>query len=208
VFIKFINWLGGDASYKLIRRGFYPHGQGVIDVYVRPGKHLRQTTLLEAKKTSIGGKSFCSRLPEHIASRQAKAARDYLLQEGIDVNEIIQSSESASIDPGSGISLWCEGDGMFLGSDNLGMKGKRAEEVGKEAAAKLSSEISRGAPLDSHMGDMVLPYLLLSGERSEVKISKITNHLLTEVFVAKRFDERRVHLEGVLGETGILKVNG
>jgi|YelNatPaOPRAMG01_1025707.scaffolds.fasta_scaffold15860_4 RNA 3'-terminal phosphate cyclase (ATP) len=205
VFVKAVNWLGGNVSYQLKRRGYYPRGQGVVEVRVEPVRHLKGATLLERRGVRVRGRSHCSRLPAHVARRQAMSAKEMLLRKGIQDVEIAESTDDDSLDPGSSVALWLEEEGVFLGSDSLGARGKKAEFVGSEAAEKLISELSTGAPLDAHMGDMILPYLFLSTEKSEVRISRVTMHLFTEVYVAKKFPGIRVELVGDVEQAGLLR---
>lgn len=205
VFVRAINWLGGNISYQLKRRGYYPRGQGFVEVRVEPARYIRGANLLKIYEVRVRGKSHCSKLPTHVARRQAISAKEVLIKNGIQDVEIVESTDEDSLDPGSSIALWIEGEGVFVGSDGIGARGKRAELVGGEAAEKLVLDLRTGAPLDSHMGDMILPYLILSNEKSEVRISRVTMHLITEVYVAKKFPGVDVELIGDFGQEGLLR---
>lgn len=205
VFVRAINWLGGSVSYTLRRRGYYPRGQGIVDVRVEPAHQIRGANLLKRRSLRVGGKSHCSNLPTHVARRQAVSARDRLLKSGIKDVDIAESTDDSALDPGSCVALWLEEDGVFLGSDSLGARGKRAEAVGAEAAERLISELEAGAPLDSHMGDMILPYLIISAEKSEVRVSRVTMHAFTEIYVARKFPRVRVELVGEIGQEGVIR---
>src|SRR5207245_1899808 len=72
-----------------------------------------------------------------------------------------------------------------LGSDARGERGRPAEEVGSTAGKILVEEVQSGAWLDRHMGDMIVPYLVLAEGASEVSISRVTQHTRTNVKVAQ-----------------------
>ena len=113
------------------------------------------------------------------------------------------------IGPGTGIVLWAESDtGMRIGSDNLGARGKRAEEVGKEAAEYLIGELSSGMAVDSHLCDMLVPYLAIATGNSRIGITKVTSHLVTNIAIAKQILDIEMTLKGDIGEPGILSVSG
>ena len=67
----------------------------------------------------------------------------------------------------------------------MGERGKRAEEVGKEAAERLINEINYKAPVDRYLADNLIPFLALFGGR--IKVSKISNHTLTNMYVVEQF---------------------
>ena len=88
---------------------------------------------------------------------------------------------------GSQICLIAEFANSIIGTDNLGKLGKRAEDVGKEAALELLKEEKSGACLDRHTADQILPYMALAGGKSQVKVSEITEHCQTNIWVIEKF---------------------
>jgi len=95
-----------------------------------------------------------------------------------------------------------------LGGDSLGERGRPAEVVGEDAARKLLEEISSGAFLDRHMGDMIVPYLALAAGVSDVSLSQITMHTFTNVKVAERVAGVRFDPLPEVGLPGRLRVKG
>ncbi|HIG98248.1 TPA: RNA 3'-terminal phosphate cyclase [Candidatus Woesearchaeota archaeon] len=135
-----------------------------------------------------------------VAERQARAAKSALLLQfnklGINCPISIQSEYSAALSTGSGISLFAhfaaigkdEPDGfhpVILGSDALGERSKRAEEVGQEAAAGLIKEIISGACVDHYLADQLVQFLAITG--GKIQTSEITSHCRTNVFTVQQF---------------------
>jgi RNA 3'-terminal phosphate cyclase len=83
--------------------------------------------------------------------------------------------------------LVAEFENTIIGTDNLGKLGKRAEDVGKEAASELLKEQRTRACLDKHLTDQILPYLALTRDESRVSISRLTNHAKTNIWVIQQF---------------------
>ncbi|MEM3151040.1 MAG: RNA 3'-terminal phosphate cyclase, partial [Candidatus Bathyarchaeia archaeon] len=111
--------------------------------------------------------------------------------------------------PGSGITLCAKtSSGTVLGSDSIGEKGKPAEQVGKEVAENLIKEINSKAALDKHMGDIIIPYLAVANGFSEVTISKITLHTLTNVKITELIAGVKFNIQGDLGSSGKISVKG
>lgn len=105
--------------------------------------------------------------------------------------------------------LWAETDsGSIIGSDALGERGKPAEKVGEEAADKLLREIGGDAPVDSHLGDMLIPYLAVADGRSEIKVTELTLHLISNISVTEKILNIKFDVNGKEGEPGIVSVDG
>ncbi|MEM0214329.1 MAG: RNA 3'-terminal phosphate cyclase, partial [Ignisphaera sp.] len=154
-----------------------------------PSKKLSAVELIERGSIKrVGGRSHCVKLPKHVAERQAKAARDSLSHLSIPIDielEFYEPGRDPHLGPGSGIVLYAEADKSVLGADAIGEKGKPAEAVGREAAAKLLEEIESGAALDSHMGDMIVSLACLANGVTRYTTSKLTLHTETVLKIAK-----------------------
>lgn len=197
---------------KLLKRGYYPAGGGNVELEIKPkyqsSKHkdikelisevknnVRAFDLIEpGKLMGIKGISHASSdlsRPE-VAERQAKAAKHSLL--GLNVGVSIESQYQETLSTGSGITVWAmfskdfdESDPLnpiILGADRLGEKGTPSEIVGQEAAAKLLKEINLGCPVDEHLADNLIPFLIFGGK---IKASHISNHTLTNIYTVEQF---------------------
>jgi len=80
----------------------------------------------------------------------------------------------------------------------LGKLGKRAEDVGKEAALNLLKEEKTKACLDKHLSDQILPYMALTPGKSSVVVSEITNHCKTNIWVIEKFLKGKFEIENNL----------
>src|SRR5205807_1422805 len=98
--------------------------------------------------------------------------------------------------------------GGVLGGDSLGERGRPAEMVGEDAARKLLEEIGSSVFLDRHMGDMIVPYLALAVGVSDVSVSQVTMHTLTNVKVAEQVAGVRFDSLPEIGMPGKLRVKG
>ena len=163
--------------------------------------------------TDVKGISHCVKLPSHVAQRQAAAAKEKLSVRGIrEVNIAIEtypSTQDPHLAPGSGIALAMKfANGPILGADSIGERGKPAERVGDEAASKLLKEFDSKAALDRHMGDILIPYMAVAEGRSEIEVSAITNHTLTNIKVSEILAGVKFQVEGSLHEPGRISVEG
>jgi RNA 3'-terminal phosphate cyclase (ATP) len=216
VFAHNIRLLGVGVEVKVERRGHYPRGGGLVEFTVRRLADVLKPVQLVDHGGVVGvrGVSHAVRLPRHVAERQASSASS-ILSSRLGVEPMIEleyyePGRDPHLGPGSGIVLYADTrSGTRLGADSLGARGKPAERVGAEATEALVDEVSRGRCFDRHMGDMLIPYLVLAGGASRVGVSSITLHTLTAVEVARMFfPEAEIRVEGKLGEPGLITVRG
>jgi RNA 3'-terminal phosphate cyclase (ATP) len=206
--------MGYEATIQVRRRGHYPKGGGRVHATITPPRILKAVSWINrGEPTIIEGVSHCVRLPSHVAERQANAAKDRLRQAGFGkVNVEIETfapNHDPHVAPGSGMTLIAKfTNGAILGADSLGERGKPAETVGEEVAMKLIDELRSGAPLDKHMGDMIVPYMAVAEGRTEVQVSEITNHILTNIEVAEIMIGVKFVVEGELHNPGRIAVDG
>jgi RNA 3'-terminal phosphate cyclase (GTP) len=202
VFLPHVNNLA-DITVKLERRGYYPKGNGKVDITIKPKyrlsdfedfdefwKHLKSNIPIinltqEESLTSICGISHASYdlKKASVAERQAITAKKLLTR--YDCPVTVKTEYCDTISTGSGITLWANLSNTIIGADALGEKGKKAELVGQEAAEKLAYTINSKAPVDEHLADNLVPYLALL--KGSMRVSKLTNHTLTNICVVERF---------------------
>ncbi len=175
---------------------------------------LNALTLKERREVKeVCGVSHCVRLPSHVAQRQATTAENVLKTlSHIAVNVEVETyprETDPHLAPGSGIVLYTdETCGAILGTDNVGERGKAAEQVGSEAAKLLVEEIMSDAPVDRHMSDILIPYLAVADGRSEFRTSQITMHTVTNARVAALVSDAEVTIDGEFGNPGTVQVKG
>ncbi len=191
IFLWYLDILGYHVDLKLIRRGHYPRGGGVVKVSIEDPPHefkgLRLIERGNLKHISIY--SHAVRLPRHVAERQAKAASQIIIDK-LKINprihiEWYEPKTDPHLGPGSGVLVEAIFEKSKMGGDSLGARGKRAEIVGKEASETLLEDMATGAPIDRHMSDMILVYLAFSNKDSEIKGSKLTLHAYTMLMLLK-----------------------
>ena len=187
VFLKVLEKMGGKVEINILRRGYYPEGGAKVEVTVFPSK-LRKLNLVKRdslKKILIISGASNALKEKKVAERQIAGVREVLGKLKLPTEERVEYYDTQC--PGSQICLIAEFENTIIGTDNLGRLGKRAEDVGKEAALELLKEQKSEACLDKHLADQILPYLALALGRSQVTVSEITNHCKTNIWVIEKF---------------------
>lgn len=212
VFLKILEKMGAKFEINILRRGYYPEGGAKVEVKVFP--------IMKNKDTSYQGDRRINTYPlkplnliergslkriliisgasnhlkkKKVAERQLAGAREILGKIKLPIEEKIEYYDTKC--PGSQICLIAEFENTVIGTDNLGKLGKRAEDVGKEAALELLKEQKTGACLDKFLSDQILPCLALAFGKSQVTVSEITNHCKTNIWVAEKFLDGRFEVK-------------
>lgn len=186
------------VEINILKRGYYPEGGAKISVKVFPVK-LKPITLTERGKLQkilviSGASEFLKE--KKAAERQIMGVKEVLGKLKLPIEEKIEYYQTQS--PGSQICLIAEFENTIIGTDNLGKFGKRAEDVGKEAAFALLKEQKSGAGLDKHLADQILPYLAVVKNKSQFTVSEITEHCKTNIWVIEKFLEGGFKIDGNL----------
>jgi RNA 3'-terminal phosphate cyclase (ATP) len=107
-----------------------------------------------------------------------------------------------ALNPGSLVFLCAQGGESVAGFSSLGARGKRAERVADEAANALFYFLDSKAALDHYLADQILIYLAITPGAHRFTTSKITQHLLTNIWVIEQFLPVHFEVEGGVGEAG------
>jgi len=208
VFLKILEKIGAKVDINIIRRGYYPEGGAKVEIVVypllRPAKRdsrekaskLKSLNLVERGKLekiiAISGASE-SLKTKKVAERQMAGVREILGKLKLPIEEKVEYYQTKS--PGSQVCLIAEFENTIIGTDSLGKLGKRAEDVGKEAALELLKEQKSEACLDKHLADQILPYMALAKGKSSITVSEITEHCKTNIWVIEKFIEGNFKIE-------------
>ena len=191
VFLWFLRRIGVDAEVEMIRRGYYPRGGAAIRMKVVARKLDRLELVDRGPLRHVTLFSLASPVLEKrkVAERQITGALGALDSLRVPIRSELEYDLSFSV--GSALCIVAEFANTVIGSNSLGAVGKRAEEVGKEAAGDFLREFRSSACLDRHMADQILPYLALGGYSSSATVSEVTSHCRTNMWVIENFLDGR-----------------
>lgn len=196
--------LGLTIDLKMERAGFYPRGGGSIIATIAPCKELRGQTLTVKPATKITGFSAVAGLPEEIAQRQAQRATKRLrdLKLPVSIRE-----ESWQGGPGTVLGLILNTQPAPTFFFGLGARGKRAEAVADEAAEQVATYLKAEPPgVDPHSADQLVLPLALARGASRYPVAEVTQHLLTNIAVIRKFVDRDIVCEGEEGGPGMVRI--
>ena len=188
--------------------GFYPRGGGEIAVEIDGGATLRPLDITErGAPEAVDGVAFVAQLPSHIPQRMSDRARRVLRGAGFR-RVTVEPRHVTAAGIGTGIFLEARYAHSRAGFSALGRRGLPAEAVADNACGALLRHHTTGAAVDPHLGDqLVLPFALAPGG-SRASLSRVTRHLLTNVWVIAQFDLPAPRVEGEEGQPGTLVASG
>ncbi len=201
----YLEEFGLKLKMDMKRPGFYPRGGGVLRVVISPCRRLRGFVLRGAEPISrVTGFSAVANLPEHIAERQAhRAARRIQVAAGeVKVRVTVEEWENG---PGTVLALTVDTQPAPTLFFALGERGKKAERVADEAAEQVIAFLEVGG-VDLHSADQIVLPLALAEGPSDFRVAEVTQHLLTNIAVIRRFVDRSLSCEGDEGKPGRVQI--
>ncbi len=203
--LRYLREIGFNISLQLESAGFYPYGGGRVHTKIQPVRTLSPLNLVRrGALRKIRGISAVANLDLSVAERQRNEALSRLAGQcqEIQVETILMPSQFK----GTMLLLIAEFDYSQCCYYGLGALSKRAEAVADEAAAELIGFLSTDGAVDQYLADqLVLPLALVPGV-SELRTSKVTQHLLTNAEIIKMFLPVKIEITGELNQPGLVQI--
>ena len=208
--------LGVHARASLQRPGYFPRGGGRVLLEVEPltaKGPLRPLQMLERGDLVECRVITCfSNLPEHVTERATKAAVSAIESLGRKrVGKVATESFDGepAMDPGGAVLAVARWEHGYAAFESLAARGVPAEDIGRAAGVALVEMVNAGdrtarPTIDEHLADqLLLPCALATGQ-SEFRAQKVSQHLLTNADVLRRFlPSCRVQVDGELNARNV-----
>lgn len=196
--------LGLDVSVALKKWGFYPIGKGEIEVKIESTDQIKDINLAERGSLQcLSGISVVAGLPLSIAERQKREVKRNLK----DWTPEIEVLEVSTASKGTFVFLLAEFENLVAGFSALGEPGKLAEKVADEACDDFLYYYNSGQAIEQWLADQIILFLALAKENSVFTTSKISQHLLTNIWVIKKFLDANIEIAGELDKPGKVQIN-
>jgi RNA 3'-terminal phosphate cyclase (ATP) len=202
VFLPALKKMGGEVSLEIDKWGWYPKGGGRVRALVKNTQGLKAIHLSNrGKLLNLHILSAVSNLPLTIAERQRDQALKRIEYLGLHPNISIENAPS----PGQGTVLFlaAQFEGSIGGFTSLGERGKRAEKVADDACNEFIKFLDSKGIIDIHLADQLVLYMALARGRSTLITERITEHLLTNIWVIEQFFPLKFDVEKKTGKIGV-----
>lgn len=207
VFLKTLSRMGLHARSELNAWGFYPLGGGEVAVDIDPVDSLKGLKLTErGSLRNVTGVSAVANLPASIAQRQNLHASRKLSAEGI--RPEIEEIDAPAKGKGSFLFLLAEYENCCCGFSSLGARGKPAEQVADEVVDQLMKHHKTHSALDGNLADQLVIYASIAEGETSYTTSRISNHLITNLWVISQFLSIKYRVEGEATGPGTIEIRG
>ena len=190
-----LRMLGISVDIEVRRHGFYPRGGGEIHAKIYPAeiKGLDLTERGELLEIQVDAVASFHLKSARVAERMISGFKNIIPESRAECKYV------PTISPGCFVNSCACYEKSLVGSDALGRVGKRAEDVGKDAAFALRKVIEKDIPIDVYMVDQIIPYMALAvhetGKSSRIRIPELTKHAETNTWVVEQFLPVRFDVE-------------
>lgn len=170
--------MGITFSMDIKKRGYYPKGGGIIELQVNPAKNLKPISLTHRETRSSILYCSYSKLSENRIISEIKKIGDLLKKSDFSVTSEVK--EEIALDEGCSILLYSHDSNSIIGADGLMHK---TSELGNRIS-EIFLKCKLGA--DKHLSDMLVLPASLINETSIYRITEITKHLETNLYVTSK----------------------
>lgn len=197
--LEVLQRMGYRVDLRILRRGYYPKGGGILDVRAHPpGADLLEPLQIPLATDPLGSYGIShaaeSLAKRHVAEKQSRAATK-MLTNYMHVPARVDVEYGATPSSGSGVVVWAKTAETVWGASALGRSDKSSEEVAEEAADKLLRTYHTRASFDPWLGDQILPYMALSRGPSVISVPRLTRHMKTNMWLVQQFLNVRFYCE-------------
>ncbi len=199
--LHYMRRIGFNFHLELELAGFYPQGGGRVRATVQPASALsplRLTNRGSSKK--IRGISAVANLDVRVAGRQKLQVLRRLSVAPAAIEIEIRRLSSPS--RGTLLLLLGEFENSQCCFYALGALGKPAERVADEAVSEFLGFLATDGAVDHYLADQLVLPLAVARGTSEVRTSKVTQHLKTNAEIVKMFLPVSIEVDGEIGQPG------
>jgi RNA 3'-terminal phosphate cyclase (ATP) len=168
--------IGIKFSFELCKRGYYPKGDGEINLQINPS-NVKSISFSKRKTNDV--KLICSfsKLTNEEIEKKVKKIVKKLNAANFIVDVEIKSEEA--LDSGASLLIYSIDDGSIIGIDALYNKKTREFDLDIDKFIESYS-------IDDNLADMIVVPASLANGKTIFQVKEITKHLETNLFVTSK----------------------
>ena len=169
--------IGIEFSIKIIKRGYYPKGNGEVRLEVYPSK-IKSLILSKRKTNNLKLKCTFSKISIDVIKEKIEKIKEKIEKENFNVE--VEIKEEEAIDSGASVLIYSIDENSIIGID--GLLNKKTQNFDLD----FDKFINNSLGMDENLADMLVVPASLGINKSIFQVKEITKHLETNLFVTSK----------------------
>ena len=168
--------MGIEFSIEIIKRGYYPKGNGEVKLEVYPSK-IKSLTLSKRETNNLKLKCTFSKISIDVIKEKIEIIKEKIRKANFNVE--IEIKEEEAIDSGASLLIYSIDKNSIIGIDGLFDNKKQNFDLDFE---KFNNSLG----VDESLADMLVVPASLGINKTVFQVKEITKHLETNLFVTSK----------------------
>ncbi|MGY8729837.1 MAG: RNA 3'-terminal phosphate cyclase [Nitrosopumilus sp.] len=168
--------MGIEFSVEIIKRGYYPKGNGEVKLEVYPSK-IKSLTLSKRETNNLKLKCTFSKISIDVIKEKIEMIKEKISKANFNVE--IEIKEEEAIDSGASLLIYSIDKNSIIGIDGLFDNKKQNFDLDFE---KFNNSLG----VDESLADMLVVPASLGINKTVFQVKEITEHLETNLFVTSK----------------------
>ena len=168
--------MGIDFSFELKKRGYYPKGNGEVNLEINPSS-VKAISLSERKTNQAKILCTFSKIPNEKIESEIKRIKEKLVNKNFVVN--VEIKEEEALDSGASLLVYSIDENSITGIDSLFHKKTQSFDV-------YLDRFWEDLAVDENVADMIVVPASVAKGKTTFQVKKITKHLETNLFVTSK----------------------
>ena len=168
--------MGIEFSIEIIKRGYYPKGNGEVKLEVYPSK-IKSLTLSKRETNNLKLKCTFSKISIDVIKEKIEMIKEKISKANFNVE--IEIKEEEAIDSGASLLIYSIDKNSIIGIDGLFDHKKQNFDLDFE---KFNNSLG----VDESLADMLVVPASLGINKTVFQVKEITKHLETNLFVTSK----------------------
>ncbi|HII05721.1 MAG TPA: RNA 3'-phosphate cyclase [Nitrosopumilus sp.] len=168
--------MGIEFSIEIIKRGYYPKGNGEVKLEVYPSK-IKSLTLSKRETNNLKLKCTFSKISIDVIKEKIEMIKEKISKANFNVE--IEIKEEEALDSGASLLIYSIDKNSIIGIDGLFDNKKQNFDLDFE---KFNNSLG----VDESLADMLVVPASLGINKTVFQVKEITEHLETNLFVTSK----------------------
>lgn len=183
------------------------------------GRESEGEVLLDIEPSQVNGLEWTERGSLHsvkaivttsgMANAMADRALSHLKNMASHANLPMEASHQivSGKQPGAFVTVWAEYERGIGGGTAMGSRGLKAETLAHSAFDQMTRWMSTSGTVDEYLADQLLLPLVVADSNATISLPRLTDRLMTAIWVVKQFVPIRLTVKGQEGGPATITIN-